>query len=50
VGEKYVTERFVGKVPVAHDRILEERQMTGSFLNKNKIQKHVFTFDKTWFM
>jgi hypothetical protein len=52
-GEKYVTERFVKKVPVstvARERILEERQITGSVLDKNKIQKHVFTLDKTWFV
>jgi hypothetical protein len=42
VGGKYVTEMFVKKVPVstvACERILEERQMTGSFLDKNEIQK-----------
>jgi hypothetical protein len=31
----------VKKVTVACERLLEERQMTGSFLDKNKIQKHV---------
>jgi hypothetical protein len=43
----------VKKVPVstvARERILEGCQMTGSFLDKNKLQKHVFTLDKTWFM
>jgi len=51
--KKYVTERFVRKVPVStvvRERILEERQMAGSFLDKTKIQKHVFTLDKAWFM
>ena len=33
-GEKYVTEKFVKKVTVACERILEERQMTGSFLGQ----------------
>ena len=52
-GEKYVTGRFVKKVPVstvACERILEKGQKTGSFLDINRIQKHVFTLDKTWFM
>jgi hypothetical protein len=52
-GEKYVTERSVKKVQVSTvtcERILEECQMTVSFLDKNKIQKLLFTSDKTWFM
>jgi hypothetical protein len=52
-GGKCVTERSVKKVPVSTvtcERILEESQMTGSFVDKNKMQKHLFTLDKTWFM
>ena len=35
---------------VACERILEKGQMTGSFLDNNKIQKPVFTLDEAWFM